>query len=168
MILSWIGLPVKGGGTHFPALTQHGVVISIHPPRVGRDSKSTQKSFSISCTFDKLSRIFRHHILFSGRESKNRRRICQNISAKVSGKSWALPPRTGLYHQGPAGIIAGFHPIVGDLFRIVVSQIIDPQAVFLPVHNGHKFCLSSLAERGSEGAKSSFYFFVLLGTSCTI
>ena len=44
--------------------------ISIHPPRGGRDSKSTQKFFSISCTFDKFSRIFRHHILFSGRESK--------------------------------------------------------------------------------------------------
>ena len=115
--------------------------ISIHPPRMGRDSKSTQKFFSISCTFDKLSRIFRHHILFSGRESKNRRKICQNLSAKVSGKSWALSPRTGLYHQGPAGIVAGFHPIMGDLFPIVVSQIIDPQAVLLPVHNGHKFCL---------------------------
>ena len=127
------------GGDHGRRITH----ISIHPPRVGRDSKSTQKSFSISCTFDKFSRIFRHHILFSGRKSKNRRRICQNLSAKVSGKSWALPPRTGLDHQGPAGIVAGFHPIVGDLFRIVVSQIINPQAVLLPVHNGHKFCLQS-------------------------
>ena len=84
-------LPMRGGTVLLPAGLQESP-ISIHPPRVGRDSKSTQKSFSISCTFDKFSRIFRHHILFSGRESKNRRRICQNLSAKVSGKSWALPP----------------------------------------------------------------------------
>ena len=113
-------LPARGG-TVVDGTLQSGFDISIHPPRKGRDSKSTQKSFSISCTFYKFSRIFRHHILFSGRESKNRRRISQNLSAKVSGKSWALPPRTGLDHQSPAGIVAGFHPIVGDLFRVVVS-----------------------------------------------
>lgn len=111
------------------------------PSPCGEGRQKYTKIFSHFMHFRQiLSHFLPPHPVFWER-IKNRRRISQNFSAKVSGKSWALPPRTGLDHQGPAGIVAGFHPIVGDLFRIVVSQIIDPQAVLFPVHNGHKFCL---------------------------
>ena len=135
-------LPVWGGAAPDNQHRKGGRFQSTLPAR-GGTAKVHKNSFLFHALLTNSLAFFVTTSCFLGENQKNRRRICQNLSAKVSGKSWALPLRTGLDHQGPAGIVAGFHPIVGDLFRIVVSQIIDPQAVLFPVHNGHKFCLQS-------------------------
>lgn len=110
---------------------QPGLVdaISIHPPRVGRDHSGTRPKLP--------DNHFNPPSPYGGGTVESGVGIC---AVPIS----IHPPREGRDFSKigtTAGIVAGFHPIVGDLFRIVVSQIIDPQAVLFPVHNGHKFCL---------------------------
>ena len=105
--------------------------ISIHPPRVGRDFHFCWQIVA-NCHFNPPSPW-----------GEGPQHLPQHPGAVFIS---IHPPRVGRDFSKigtTAGIVAGFHPIVGDLFRIVVSQIIDPQAVLLPVHNGHKFCLQS-------------------------
>lgn len=134
------------------------------PPRVGRDATvkcyltpkmvfqstlpvwgGTAKVHKNPLLFHALSTnslaFFVTTSCFLGENQKTGGEFVKISVRRSQGNPGRFPPRTGLDHQSPAGIVAGFHPIVGDLFRIVVSQIIDPQAVLLPVHNGHKFCL---------------------------
>ena len=127
--------------------------ISIHPPRVGRDQ------YPMTIQYEDLN--FNPPPVWGGTKSgagPSQRLPDFNPPSPYGGGTVESgvgicavpisihPPREGRDFSKigtTAGIVAGFHPMVGNLFPIVVSQIIDPQAVLLPVHNGHKFCLQS-------------------------
>ena len=105
---------------------------------MGRDSKSAQKYILDLYASDKFSHIFPDHVLSSGREAEKQAAFSQKTGAKVPGRIWALPLRTRLDQQGAAGIVAGFCTVVGNLFRVVVAQVIDAQAVLFLVHDGYQ------------------------------
>lgn len=78
--------------------------------------------------------------------------VCASVrpfgSATVPANLWEPSGRTGSDDQGAGGVVAGLGAVVGDFFRVVVSQIVDAQAVLFRVHDGQKLCFQG-AQLGS-------------------